>query len=36
MGALNCGILKSLWPGLVSFGVRGREKSTGAVSGALA
>ena len=32
MGALNCGMLKSLWFG---FGVRGREKSTGADNGAL-
>lgn len=36
MGALNCGMLKSLCPGLGSFGVLGREKSTGAVNGALA
>lgn len=36
MGALSCGILKSrpLW--LPSMGVLGREKSTGAVRGALA
>ena len=36
MGALNCGILNSLWAGLVSFGVRGMENSTGAANGALA
>jgi hypothetical protein len=36
MGALSCGILKSLRACPLSTGVRGSEKSTGAVKGALA